>query len=275
MKTRLFYILSAAALSLAVSSCTKKFDPSSYAPALNIGGYTSSKEVASSSLVAHWAFDGSLIDSVSKISGVSTSTSFAAGTKGNALQGSSAGYVVSDTPTEVQKLKSFTTTLWFNSELNTGATGLIDIANSAAGWGNLVIFLENGGDADNGVIQFRVNNNGVLTQSENFKVPGIWKKWTHLALSYDQVSSTFIIYINGGKLKALTVPNNGPLTFQNATKMVFGTLQFQTTPSLTTGGNKESWAANLTGKLDEVRIYNKALTADEIGAISKLESKGK
>ncbi|WP_316842106.1 LamG domain-containing protein [Pedobacter gandavensis] len=275
MKTRLFYILSAAAVSLAVSSCTKKFDPSSYAPALNIGGYTSSKEVASANLVAHWAFDGSLIDSVSKVSGVSTSTSFAAGTKGNALQGSSAGYVISDTPSEVQKLKSFTTTLWFNSDLNTGATGLIDIANTTAGWGNLTVFLENGGDAANGVIQFRVNNNGVLTASENIKVPGIWKKWTHLALSYDQISSNFILYINGGKTKTMNVPNNGALTFQNATKMVFGTLQFQTTPSLTTGGGKESWAANLNGKLDEVRIFNKALTADEIGALSKLESKGK
>lgn len=275
MKTRLFYIFSAAALSIAVSSCTKKFDPSSYAPPLNIGGYSSTKEVASANLVAHWAFDGSLIDSVSKINGVATNTSFSAGTKGAALQGSPTGYVISDTPAAVQKLTSFTTSLWFNSELNTGATGLIDIANSAAGWGNLVLMLENNGDAENAIIQFRVNNNGVLTQSENFKVPGIWKKWTHLALSYDQVSSTFIIYINGGKLKALTVPNNGPLTFQNATKMVFGTLQFQTTPSLTTAGSKETWATGLTGRLDEVRIYNKALTADEISAISKLESKGK
>lgn len=275
MKTRLFYILSAAALSIALSSCTKKFDPSSYAPPLNIGGYSSTKEVASANLVAHWAFDGNLIDSVSKISGIATNTSFSMGTKGSALQGSPTGYVVSDTPEEVQKLTSFTTTLWFNTDLNTGATGLIDIANSAAGWGNMVIYLENNGDATNSLIQFRVNNNGVLTASENYVIPGIWKKWTHLALSYDQVTSTFVIYINGGKVKALTVPNNGPLAFQNATKMVFGTLQFQTTPSLTTAGGKETWATGLTGRLDEVRIYNKALTADEISAIAKLESKGK
>ena len=57
--------------------------------------------------------------------------------------------------------------------------------------------------------------------------------------------------------------------------MVFGTVQFQTTPSLTTSTGKQDWASYLVGQLDEVRIYNKALTADEISALSKLEGRGK
>lgn len=275
MKTKISYMGAAIAIALTVSSCTKKFDPSSYAPPVNIGGFTSSKQIAPGNLIAHWSFDDNLTDSISKTVGTATNTSFTAGMKGRALQGALNGYVISETPPAVQNLKSFTTMLWFKSELNTGATGLIDIANSNSGWGNLCIFLENGGAEDKGVIQFRVNNKGVLTQSENYSISSPWKKWNHLALSYNETTSDFVIYLNGSRIKTLHVENNGPLTFQNASKMVFGTLQFQTTPSLTTTAGKESWASYLTGQLDEVRIYNKALSIDEIGAISKLESKGK
>lgn len=275
MKTKILYIMSAVAVSLAVTSCTKKFDPSSYAPQLNIGGYNSSKEIAPGNLVAHWSFEDNLIDSVSKTVGVSTGTSFAAGVKGKAMQGATDGYVVSATPADVQNLKSFTTMLWFKSDLNTGATGLIDIANSIAGWGNLTVFLENGGDDTKGMLKFHVNNNGADAWSAVYSIPSPWKKWNHLALSYDQTTSNFILYVNGSKIGNLSIPGFGPLVFQNATKMVFGTLQFQTNPSLTTGGKKESWGASLTGQLDEVRIYNKALTVDEIAAITKLEGRGK
>ena len=52
-----------------MSSCYKKFDAKSYAPPLNIGGFTSSKEIAPANLVGYWAFNGSLIDSVSGTSG--------------------------------------------------------------------------------------------------------------------------------------------------------------------------------------------------------------
>jgi hypothetical protein len=276
MKTNLSYIVSALALSFAVSSCTKKFEPSSYAPALNIGGYSSSKQVASANLIAQWSFDDSTIDSVSKTVGTPTGTSFSAGVKGKALQVAANGYVVSNTPTDVQNLKSFTTMLWFKSDLNTVATGLIDIANSAAGWGNLTIFLENGGDATKGLIKFHINSNSKEAWSEVYTVPSPWKKWNHLALSYNQATSDFTLYLNGSKIgNALNVPNYGPITFQNAAKMVFGTLQFQTTPSLSTTAGKESWAGSIIGQLDEVKIFNKALTVDEISSITKLEGRGK
>jgi hypothetical protein len=56
--------------------------------------------------------------------------------------------------------------------------------------------------------------------------------------------------------------------------MVFGTVQFQTDPSLTSESTAQSWASYLTGSLDEVRLYNAALTDDQINALVKLESRG-
>ena len=57
--------------------------------------------------------------------------------------------------------------------------------------------------------------------------------------------------------------------------MVFGTVQFQTKPSLTSASAGEPWASYLTGLLDEVRIYNVALKDAEVDALVKLEARGK
>jgi hypothetical protein len=56
--------------------------------------------------------------------------------------------------------------------------------------------------------------------------------------------------------------------------MVLGAVQFQTTPSLTNHGI-EPWANWLTGSIDELRIYNAALTPTEVGALVVLQGKGK
>ena len=58
----------ALAFSLFMLSCQKKFDPASYAPAESFGGFASSDAIEPSSLVAHFAFENTLIDSVSKTS---------------------------------------------------------------------------------------------------------------------------------------------------------------------------------------------------------------
>jgi hypothetical protein len=51
-------------------------------------------------------------------------------------------------------------------------------------------------------------------------------------------------------------------------------VQFQTDPSIGCCG-KQDWASYLTGVIDEVRIYNVALTTEEINALVVLQGKGK
>lgn len=274
MKTKYFLIL--AGLTLGFASCQKKFDPSSYAPPLNIGGYTSAKQIAPSNLVAHWSFDGNLLDSVSNTSGTATGTGFTNGVKGKALQGALNGYVVTNTPTAVQNLKSFTVSLWENMPLNDkGIVGLIDISNSTQFWGNLTIFFENGGTATSGNLKMHINNAGTDNWLGNYAMVSPWEKWNNITVSYDATTSTYKTYVNGSRIAIQTIANNGPLTFQNASKMVFGTVHFQTNPSLTSATGSQGWASYLTGQLDEVRIYNKALSDAEISSLSKLEGRGK
>lgn len=270
------YILLMAAITIGLSSCQKEFDPASYAPPLNIGGYTSADQIAPSNLIAYWSFDGTLNEKMSNTNGVATGTSFTAGIKGQALQGALNGYVISNTPTAVQSLKSFTITCWENMPLNAnGIVGLVDISNSTQFWGNMTLFFENGGTSASGNLKVHVNNNGVDNWLGNYAMANPWDKWNQIAVTYDQTTSTYKVYVNGSIIATQVIAGNGPLTFQNAGKMVFGTVHFQTNPSLTNATGSQSWASYLTGQLDEVRIYNKALTITEISSLAKLEGRGK
>jgi N,N-dimethylformamidase beta subunit-like protein/uncharacterized protein DUF4082/concanavalin A-like lectin/glucanase superfamily protein/fibronectin type III domain protein/Big-like domain-containing protein/BACON domain-containing protein len=71
--------------------------------------------------------------------------------------------------------------------------------------------------------------------------------WTHLAATYDR--STLRLYVNG---------------VQVASKAVTGTIKTTTDP-LRIGGNAV-WGEYFAGLIDEVRVYNKALTAAQIQA---------
>jgi hypothetical protein len=192
---------------IGLASCYKKFDPASYAPPLSIGGYTSTNEIAPSSLVGYWAFDGSLVDSVSNTAGTNSGTSFTGGIKGQALQGVDKGYVLADAGTAIQNLHSFTVTTWVNSPQNAnGIVGLIDVANTASFWGNLTVFFENGSTADVGKLKVHVNNNGKDAWLGNYDLTKPWNTWMNIAVSYDG-DSTFKVFLNGSKIATQTKPH--------------------------------------------------------------------
>lgn len=269
------YIVAIMGAGALLSSCQKGFDPASYAPPLNIGGFTSANEIASDSLIAYWSFNGTLKDSISGIEGTATGSTFSAGVKGNAMQNATNQYVVSNTPDAVQNMKAFTVASWVFAAQNTsGIVGVVDIANSTEFWGNLTIFFENGSTETKGVLKVHVRNDTKEAWLGNYDVTNPWNKWTHIAVTYDGVSK-FVIYVNGQKLAEQTVADFGQINFKNAGKMVFGTVHFQTTPSLTSSTGKQDWASYLNGRVDEVRIYKGALSAKQISSLMLLEGRGK
>jgi hypothetical protein len=281
------YLLVALLAGLGLSACKKDFNAKSYAPPLNVNGYTSSAEIATSSLIAHWSFNGNLSDSVSKTTGVGTSTSFATGLLGQGLQDNS-GYVVSAVPAAIQNLHSFTFSVWVNSPLNTGALGLVDIAHSQNFWGNLDIFFDNGGSATTGVLKVHVFNNSGSTSGSDaweggYTVSNPWNGWTNIAVTYNDSTSTVKVYYKGSLIGTNTATGFAPLNWTQATNMVFGTLQFETTPSLTSNVNNDpaspiyygGWGEDLNGVMDEVRVYNRVLTSTEISSLAALQLREK
>lgn len=262
--------------SLLFSSCYKKFDSKSYQPAFTVNGYTSIAAIGAGSLVGYWAFDGNYVDSVSNTAATGVNTGFTGGFKGQALQGSANGYVISDLPNAIKNMKSFTIDYWLKTPNTSGLITPIVISRTDQFWGAFDMFYENGGRTD-ATANMKVHFNG---QSEvwftNGWISNPWDSWQNIALTYDAGTSTFTLYQNGNSVATQKATGLGNLVFPNtATKIIFGTEQFQTSPSLGTAGGAQSWAGYLMGQMDEVRIYNKALTASDLQALIVLQGRGK
>jgi len=270
-------------MALSVSSCTKKYDASDYAPSKPYGGYNSSKEIAPNNLVARWDFDGNLVDSAGGLSGTNVGTTFTAGKKGQALQIGGTNYLLFSNPgTVIPNLKAFTISFWMNAPQNTSyGYGIFSLNNPTDFWGSLDVYLDNGSSAD--TAQFHVHmTSGTVGQFPGFKLGGAWGKWVHIAITYDSsttAGTNFYVYANGSSVYSTLLKNGpanfGPLHFPGPTKMVIGTWQFQTNPSLTSSATAQPWAGSFGGALDEFRIYNKPLKAADISALFKLESVGR
>ncbi|HEY0355514.1 MAG TPA: LamG domain-containing protein [Flavisolibacter sp.] len=262
--------------SIGISSCFQKFDADSYAPPLNIGGFTSSKEIAPANLVGYWAFNGNYLDSVTNTAGTPTGITFSGGVKGQAMQGALNGYMLATPSAAITGMNSFTITYWVNSPLNTnGIVGLVNLANTTGFWGNIDMFFENGSTQSAAKFRAHIQDGGSEAWVAKDGLPGIFDNWVNFALSYDAATSMFKFYVNGNMVHSQTNAGLGPLNFTNVGNLVFGAVHFQTNPSQTSGSGNQPWASYLTGLLDEVRIYNKALTDNEVNALVKLEGRGK
>jgi len=159
-----------------------------------------------------------------------------------------------------------------------------DIDNDQSGgpgfWGSLAIFFDNGGSATTGVLKVHAfsitgSPSGKDAWEGGYTVANPWNTWINIMVTYSDATSTVNVYYNSGLAGTNTVNGFAPLDWSKAKKMVFGTLQFQTTPSLTANTGSQPWAGYLTGAMDQVRIYNKALSASEIRGLYGLEKAGR
>jgi hypothetical protein len=268
------------------AACYEKFDTDSYKPVFTISGFSAVDEISPSNLVAYWSFDGDLSESISGMTeGLKKETTLVNGFKGQAVNfnANSQSFLTYETPEAVTALQSFTISFWVNPafvDVNAdngidGIIGLVGISNPDRFWGNLEWFIENNSNPDGAIIKVILTNNNTQETDivvSNYK--GLFGSWTNHSLTYDAGTSTLTYYINGSTAATKTVPWTGPITFANSGPMVLGAVQFQTTPSLTNHGI-EPWANWLTGTIDELRIYNKALSTTELNALVVLQGKGK
>ena len=222
------------------------------------------------------------------LTATSVNVSYVPGINGQALKIGTDGYVLleakGDTVTypnefiglpgdTLASLGNFTLSFWMNGvgPVVNGAQGLFAISNQNEFWGNLEVFLENNDNGSEGFLKVHMFNAGVATGNgeewTEVKIPNMLNKWTHIAITYDATTSGLSIYADGVPTsinnKTLGGGNYGKLKFDNFNGMVIGTYQFQTTPTLTNHG-PEDWAKSFNGALDQVRLYNRALSGAEI-----------
>ena len=239
------------------------------------GGFVNSSEVGAANLVGYWDFNGNLKDNVSGANAVGTNISYATGIKGQAMQGAINGYALATPSAAIKNMGTYTVSWWTKSASNKdGVVGMVNFSDAQNFWGNLNTFFENNGTEQ--LMRFKTifASNGSSFDFGVQEVNGRWDAWNHFVVTYDGIDK-FVIYINGAPVATGTRTGLGPIKFTNFNQIVFGTVHFMTTPSQTSSSGAQSWASFLTGQLDEVRIYNKALNATEVSALTVLEKQGR
>jgi hypothetical protein len=242
-----------------------------------------------SDLKSFWSFENNLTDQgESKLTAVGNNVTYVPGITGQAAKIGAGGYILikalTDTVTypngfigvsgdTLANLRSFTVSFWMNGPgpVKDGAQGLFSISNKNEFWGNLDFFIENLDNGSELFLKVHMFNAGVASGNgeewNEVKIPNGLNKWTHIALTYDGSGSKLTLYADGQptaiKDKVLGGGSYGNIKFTNFNGLVLGNHQFQTTPSLTNHG-PEGWARAFNGALDQVRIYNRSLSAAEI-----------
>lgn len=277
-----------------IQSC-KKSSGGSSGPT-PIGGYTSSDSVAASNLVLYWNFDNNVTE---QKAGLTTSSSagvtYTPGIRGEAYQGASGVSALYAVPQAVQSkllLGSYSLSFWYNmsAQQPSGDPGGIFFLSGtqAADWNELIYEFESYTPVALDSVSFHngFNNIGAPAGAYASFTMQAWDtlgtgSWTFVTTTYDGPSSTYIVYEDG-----IPIPNAsawGFLTtniiFQgNPSTTVEGSLNWTSDPPATVTIGQ--WPANngygvktaagnscFNGKLDEMRVFNKALTQLEVSGL--------
>jgi hypothetical protein len=240
-----------------------------------IAGFSSSSQVAATNLVAYWAFNGGYIDSVSKVLGTpmnAAGISFVPGKIGQSVQVKNRGYINSNVTNTIANLKSFTMVMWIQqpTSLANSPTTFMPFSLDAAGysWEQTKFFMLFD-QPDNAT-----NTLGKIALMDQWFDKGkVWPRmldgnWHQMAISYDGTSGAMRVYVDG-----VVLPQS--VGFSINPQDNFGAAD-----SFSLGGPNDAtntangWMNSLSGNLDEFRVFNKVLTADEILILYTLQNKG-
>lgn len=285
-----------------INSC-KKSDNS--LPQIN--GFDNSDQVAAAHLIAHWTFDGTNNEKISSTAPTTANgASFITGVKGQALHLSN-GYLLYPTIAALSTanaISSVTVSLWINVDNNaTTVSSFFALTQPLAvqtDWnqGPLNIYAEtnkplayddtlvlhsafhtySGGNYNIG--GDNINDYGI--RGTDFQTVKGTNRWVHYVMQYDGAGSNIDLFADGVKVsnnnfRHRTTGNPpvgiGNIVINPPTQVIIGA--FPTSAVGYTLSAIQTWQGKLTGSIDEIRVYNSVLSANEIGSLYQLELAGR
>lgn len=274
------------ALAATFSACTYDGNPNDLddvSPADYVGkidGYSSSEEIFPANLIAYWSFDDTKNEAVSGVSPTASlnDTYVSGGVRGKALA-LNAGYVYYATQFENfknSKLKSFTISQWVQVQNNgSKRTMAFQLARPGMFNGNINLALNtNLAPATNQNIlriqpTFATATGGTQDNVNNLLSPDNQVgKWTHIVLTYDHTTGIFNIWADA--IKVGNFPNRGLVNvfFAHEPSEVIMGANYNSIPGKTV--NTDVSFAPMTGRIDEVRVYNMVLPDAHIRSLYNL-----
>jgi len=254
---------------------------------------TDPSTIATADLVAYFPFNGNGNDSITGLTPTKMpSVTYVTARRGKGFQGVANAYFLYNLPaaSKLRTLKAFTVSMWLNEppapQDVVPTPLLLQITNdSDQFWGNLTLNQDRLGttalpvDSINLKAVFQKFGVPYNLQFINFPNPAVQaSKWIHLIFEYDNVTSTFNVFVNGVKLNlpsgwtnrftdATSTTPLGDLNFVHASQLVIGAWMQEVTGV----GAVNTWQGWFTGTMDELRIYDRALTSTEALALYTAE----
>lgn len=269
-------------ISSMLTSCNKDDDPDD--------GKIDPSTIATTNLVAYFPFDGNATESIASLTPtMQPNVTYVTGRRGQAYQGANMAHLLYTLPaaSKMKSLTSFSVAMWLKSPLVTGdpEVTIFEIGKSDdLFWGNLKL----------GLLRLDATADSLNFKAFFLKDGAVWSGqhisysdplfpiniWMHLVFQYDQNTSKFMIYKDGVKIETndgvenrwaagddvVPRPPLGPLAFVNADKINIGAWRPKTE-----GTAEDAWMGWFLGNLDELRVYDKALTAAEVKALFDAE----
>ena len=202
------------------------------------------------------------------------SITYGQGVSGTAMQGStSKGFVQYVNANDFGKATNFTIAFWMNVTLaqkdKVNAEGVLAVSSTTNFWGNATVYVDHNNTKD--TMDFKIhfaNGTGDNWDFANYAgangLKGMYDgQWHHIAFTYDAASKTGSLYVDGvlhDKKTGETIAFDG-----NDSKLIVG--GFQQAASITDTYGNNSWMAAFPGLIDNVRLYNTALSASDVAAL--------
>ncbi len=276
-----------AGLLLTGSACKKDGNPNNL-PSVSadqyagkIDGYSSSDEVFPENLVAYWSFDDTKSEQKSGTAPTQTANDafVAGGVRGKAIS-LTAGYLYyanQFSAFKTDSLKSFTISTWVKI-LNNGSkrTMLLQLARPGLFTGNINFHLNTQSFPASNTSTLRIQptfatvGGGTQDNLNSSLSPTIGAdKWTHILLTYNGTTGVFDIWADAVKVGAFPNRGVGNNLFKSnePSEFIIGS-NYNGIPGKTVSADVS--IAPMTGQIDEIRIYNKALPDAFIRALFNL-----
>jgi len=277
----------------AFNGCSDDDEDNSLPP---IGGFNNSNEVGQADRVAYWPLNGTGTESMTgTVSNGDAGVSWVAGQKGQAVSFNN-GFLKYPSIPALNNMTSFSVSAWFkvsnNSQPVVGGAPTVFFTMSRPGEtsGSINFMSETGWytpEKDTLVVKGWLQSANELGSQDTRNSPRptpediinghignanrVAGTWAHGVLTWDNTSRMFRVYVNGAKISnpawELRDTDATPdFLMATPTNPVLGAFA-----TFANGTAVEPWDKGMTGQLDEVRVWKRALTQAEIGALYQLE----
>ena len=255
-----------AGILLITGSCQKMSRPS-------LGEYPIDANVPGGPLKFYAAFDGTtsnpLMNAVDSIRANFPSENPLAsvdGVKGKGIQGVINKAIKYPGANDFKDATSVTIAFWVNNTVNPNTELYFSLVDKDYWHGSSAFLLVEHATPTACTFKFALMDHWVEYTNQSFTKPLFNGQWHHLAFTYNETDSKLRIYFDGAEVPTPGTSGNlglGPLNLKNASNLVVS--GWNKHVGLT--GPTDGWISAFTGKMDQFRLYGKALTASEILAL--------